>query len=267
MVENQDIMDVLETLGLNSYERKLYLALLNKGTSTAGKLSELAGVPRSRTYDVLESLADKGFVVIKSSKPIEYVAVEPKEALERTKKRFRREYEEMANRVDKLKETEIVDEMANIHKDSMKTLEPGELTGTLKGNYMVLEQLETMLKNSKEEANIVLTPNSLKQFYSSYGPLLEKLSNRGVSIKIAVPFAGEIENIIQELNQYAEIRDLSKFGGIAGRFAVVDGEEVLLGLTHDEEVHPTQDMGFWTKSDHLASGLFKSFFETIWESL
>jgi len=80
---SQKTFDMLKTLGLNSYERKLYVVLLAKGTSSAGTLSELSGVPRSRTYDVLESLADKGFVVIQSNKPLRYVAVRPKEALDR----------------------------------------------------------------------------------------------------------------------------------------------------------------------------------------
>ena len=61
---SQQTLDALKGIGLNLYERKLYASLLARGTSTAGELSEMATVPRSRSYDVLESLADKGFVVV-----------------------------------------------------------------------------------------------------------------------------------------------------------------------------------------------------------
>ena len=38
---------------LNIYETKVWLALLQKGISSAGEIAEISGVPRSRTYDVL----------------------------------------------------------------------------------------------------------------------------------------------------------------------------------------------------------------------
>jgi len=58
----------LKNLGLNSYEVKIWTALLSRGVSTAGELSDIANVPRSRSYDVLESLEKKGFVKTKKRK-------------------------------------------------------------------------------------------------------------------------------------------------------------------------------------------------------
>src|SRR3989338_2041302 len=71
---------------LNLYEVKIWTALLSRGVSTAGELSDIANVPRSRSYDVLESLEKKGFVIMKLGKPIKYIAVPPKEVVERVKK-------------------------------------------------------------------------------------------------------------------------------------------------------------------------------------
>jgi len=53
----------LQKLGRNLYESRAYLALLNKGTLTAKSLGRSASIPQSRTYDVLESLTEKGFAV------------------------------------------------------------------------------------------------------------------------------------------------------------------------------------------------------------
>ena len=94
-----EVMDALKTIGLNLYERKLWVALLSKGIATAGELADLSNVPRSRCYDVLESLADKGFVIIQPSKPMRYVAIKPKEALERAKRRLYQKTDEMIKRL------------------------------------------------------------------------------------------------------------------------------------------------------------------------
>src|SRR3989339_267614 len=70
---------------LNLYEVKVWTALLSRGTSTAGELSSISDVPRSRTYDILESLEKKGFIVMKLGKPIRFEALTP--SLEKCKKR------------------------------------------------------------------------------------------------------------------------------------------------------------------------------------
>ena len=70
MVASSKTLDALRNIGLNKYERNLWVALLSRGSSTAGELSDISNVPRSRCYDVLESLADKGFVVVQPGKPI-----------------------------------------------------------------------------------------------------------------------------------------------------------------------------------------------------
>ena len=62
MIVDQDFLNKIKDFGLNSYEAKLWVALLSRGVSTAGELSDIASVPRSRTYDVLESLEKKGFI-------------------------------------------------------------------------------------------------------------------------------------------------------------------------------------------------------------
>jgi len=86
MIVQKNFLNKLKDFGLNTYESKLWTALLSRGVSTAGELSDIANVPRSRSYDVLESLEKKGFIVMKLGKPIKYIAVPPAEVIERVKK-------------------------------------------------------------------------------------------------------------------------------------------------------------------------------------
>jgi sugar-specific transcriptional regulator TrmB len=53
---------VLEKAGLTKNEVKVYLSLLRRGLSTAGSLVKESGLHRSRVYESLEMLAQKGLV-------------------------------------------------------------------------------------------------------------------------------------------------------------------------------------------------------------
>ena len=89
MIVKKEFLKKLKDFGLNTYESKLWTALLSRGVSTAGELSDIANVPRSRSYDVLESLEKKGFIIMKLGKPIKYIAVTPSEVVDRVKKRVK----------------------------------------------------------------------------------------------------------------------------------------------------------------------------------
>ena len=60
---------ILKEIGLTESEIKVYLALLKLGQTTAGKIVDEAKVTRSKIYDILERLKDKGLVgyIIKES--------------------------------------------------------------------------------------------------------------------------------------------------------------------------------------------------------
>src|SRR3989344_9580962 len=114
MVVSQKVLDALRDIGLNLYERKLFAALLARGTSTAGELAEIANVPRSRSYDVLESLAAKGFLVAQNSKPLRYVAIDPQEALNRASQKLQEDMELTMKKIDQLKNSDVLKEMSEL---------------------------------------------------------------------------------------------------------------------------------------------------------
>src|SRR3989344_5278802 len=53
---------VLESIGLTRGEADVYLTLLKAGNTTSGLLIKESGVSRSKVYDVLERLKQKGLV-------------------------------------------------------------------------------------------------------------------------------------------------------------------------------------------------------------
>ncbi|MEK6935349.1 MAG: helix-turn-helix domain-containing protein [Nanoarchaeota archaeon] len=63
-------MEILQKLGLSGSEVKVYLALLEIGSSTAGELTKKCGLYRTNIYDALEKLREKGLVssILKNNK-------------------------------------------------------------------------------------------------------------------------------------------------------------------------------------------------------
>jgi sugar-specific transcriptional regulator TrmB len=74
-------------------------------------------VPRSRTYDILESLEKKGFIVMKLGKPIKFVALKPEEVVERVKKNLIVSAKERSARLERLKGDDVLDELNVLFKD------------------------------------------------------------------------------------------------------------------------------------------------------
>ena len=85
-VKQELLLKLKQDFRLNIYEAKIWAVLLSRGIATAGELADLSGVPRSRCYDVLESLEKKGFIIMKIGKPIKYISIKPEEIVERVKK-------------------------------------------------------------------------------------------------------------------------------------------------------------------------------------
>lgn len=256
-----EVLDSLKAIGLNLYERKIYVALLAKGVATAAQVSEIATVPRSRSYDILESLADKGFVVIQPSKPIKYVALKPREALERTKEAMRKKFELMTERVEKLQSSPVLEELEKIHKEGLDMVHPTEMTGTLKGSHMISRQFQTLLRDAKDSVTIMTTEKGLGDLHTNHYRLIKKLARRGVKIRILAPQVKD-KRVVKA---FGEIADVKSVRSPVGRVAVVDGQHLLLSLT-DDQVHESQDLALWARSEHAVQSLATPLFSQFWKA-
>ena len=146
IVKEEFLSRLRKIFDLNLYEVKVWTALLSRGTSTAGELSSISDVPRSRTYDILESLEKKGFIVMKLGKPIQFVALKPGEVIERVKKNLLVNAKEKSKRLEKLKGDEVLEELQGLFSDGIKYIEPTELSGALKSRQNIsLIYLNTIL--------------------------------------------------------------------------------------------------------------------------
>ena len=261
MIVKEEFLSKLRTyFGLNLYEVKIWTALLSRGAATAGELSDIANVPRSRSYDVLESLEKKGFVIMKFGKPIKYLAVQPSEVVERVKKHMREEADRKIKRLDEVRTTEIIEELKSLHKQGLELVEPSDLSGSLRGRHNLYNHLDLMIKNAEKSVTFMTTSQGLIRKIEGLKPTLEKVKKRGVRIRIAAPLNKENKHVLSNVADLADVRHTDA----KARFCVVDGKEVLFMVMDDKEVHPTYDVGIWVNSPFFASAL-EGLFDHAWK--
>ena len=263
MIIQKQFLNKLKDFGLNTYEAKLWTALLSRGVSTAGELSDIANVPRSRSYDVLESLEKKGFIIMKIGKPIKYIAVAPEEVLERVKKKVQENAENQAKLLDSLKSSEILAELKTLHTQGVDLVEPSDLSGSLKGRMSVYNHLDMMIKGAKKSVVIMTTTQGLMRKAENLKSSLLKAKERGVKIRIAAPLTEETKRAVEELRPIAEIRHLDS---IKSRFCIIDEKEIAFMLLDDSKVHSTYDTGIWVNTEFFATSL-QQFFDNEWLKL
>ena len=83
-----DLIEKLKEIGLNTYEAKVYVALLKKYPATGYEVSKLANIPQSRTYDTLKVLEEKNIVISTNTKPVTYTPIKPKQLTQRVQKKI-----------------------------------------------------------------------------------------------------------------------------------------------------------------------------------
>jgi len=262
MIINEEFLNRLRrSFGLNLYEVKLWAAILSRGVSTAGELSDIADVPRSRTYDVLESLERKGFVIVKPEKPIKYMAIPPLEVLDRVHDKIQVNLINHSERMNKLKDSEMMAELGNLHKQGIEPMQVTDFSGALKGRHNIYDQLGYVLKEARVSVDLVTSEEGLGRKIRMLKPLIERAVSRGVKIRIVAP-SSNVE-LTEIMNGFGELVEFRNNPDLHGRFCLVDRKHVVFMLTDDEEVHPSYDMGFWIKSTYFA-GTLNKLFDGIW---
>jgi HTH-type transcriptional regulator, sugar sensing transcriptional regulator len=260
MIVQKDFLNKLKDFGLNSYESKLWIALLSRGVSTAGELSDISNVPRSRAYDVLESLEKKGFIIVKVGKPIKYLAVTPNEVVERVKKKVIEEAGQRNNVLNELKSSEILSELNTLHSEGVKLVDPTDRSGSFRGRAKVHEHLSTMVKNAKSSVTLMLSRDGAERKFDLLGASLKKITKTGVEVKVSVPSNTEKE-IVENFSKIAKVQ---KIKNSQARFCIVDNKEILMFLTDDTKVHQSYDCAVWLEAPQFVS-YFNGIFENQWK--
>jgi len=244
---------------LNIYETKVWLALLSKGVSSAGEIAEISGVPRSRTYDVLESLEKRGFVIQKLGKPVKYIAVKPEIVIEKLKNNTTTHAEEKIKTLSNLKDTTEYKELQELHKTGVEPIKNHELSTSIKGRSNLYLQMRSLMESAEKTVYLTSSAYELLSKQKMFKDTFAKLKKRKVDVKVMI---GDDEHEAEKLSKKLGMEIRSR--PINARFVIADKTELIFTIK-PTNVHEDFDYGVWINSPFFTTSL-AYMFELAWKN-
>jgi len=227
----------LEQFGLSSYAARTFVALSSLHTGTARDVSRVADVPRTRVYDAVDELKDRGLVDVQQSSPREFLAISAETASRVLEQKMR-------YRTDLL-------------RTALAELEPGERrknergVWTVDGQQAVTERVLEFVRGATDEV-VYMTVEPL--LTDDVVAALGDAADRGVSIKLG-GVSPSVQRRIQD-----EIPGASMFESLwvwsdtpAGRLMMVDGQQTLVSALVNgadaSESDPRSETAIWGEGE------------------
>jgi HTH-type transcriptional regulator, sugar sensing transcriptional regulator len=250
----------LQQIGLNAYESRAYLVLVGHPRFKALELAARAGVPRQKIYEVLDSLAEKGFARVVQEKTKLFSAIEPELAIANY---ITRRHEQLQIELAEHSKSanDLVEDLNRAHREGQ------DGRGTLDYLRIVSDPGQTAAQYRK----MISTCSSEYLEFSrppyAVDPLDEQLvkdaRQRGVVCRILLEAVSLEENTRKRLTDYrtvgVEVRCAAK---LPMKLALFDGKRGLIALLDPLVTKPT-----WTAVtfDHPGmSEAMQGLFEDYW---
>lgn len=267
---SEALIKELMDLGLNSYEAKVYLALLERDSLTVSEISRLSQVPRARAYDILENLLANGLAVLRPGRLKQYSAVDPDLFRERLLSQNEKRFGHLRKRIDEVSLTlkKKFDLSANSQGNSSSPLQYIQI---IKEPYQIHKKFMELIGEAKHEILIFTKPP-----YAGPREVLEEQTEKqfeplgkGITIKSIneIPSGADKEELEW---WYNDIEATAKLGEqervikeLPMKMVVIDERIVMLSLK-DPLSTDTSFTAQVVEHPSLAKGL-KILFETMWE--
>lgn len=201
----EKLVEKLKELGFNTYEAKVYLALLKRHPATGYEISKDSGVPQARAYDTLKALEANNVVVAMGGKPVTYTPVSPEELLDRHERSFKGSISFLRDALPSL---------------SNETVEP---VINLRGEEAIFKHALDMINHAQNSIFLELWQEDAARLASA----LQMAKARGVDIKVVGYNNCQIEGI--EIYQHGLARTIEQ--SLGGRWLILeaDGAEGMVG--------------------------------------
>ena len=252
-MENKTV-NSLKKLGLSTYQALVYVSLTYMISGTATEISVNSNVPRSKIYDVLKILGEKGFVEIERGRPLKYHVIPPTEVFRRHKDKI----------LEELEETEM--ELNYAYENQLSKI-PAPIW-LIHGTDRIIKKELEIISRSKKTVNIrmgFLFKNEIDQLMEKFN----KIINRGIEVNILSSPYSYVDN--EKINIIKEFKD-SKVNIIEAdlpfvKMIVRDGKEMIHIFTKfsgkERSVISNTAIGVWNQYEDIAKNYDERFFN-IW---
>ena len=196
---NQAVNSLLR-LGLSKYQAMVYSSLTYLGPSGVIEISNASGVPRTKTYEVLNQLTRNGAVEFQSGRPTIYRGVPPAVLIK-----------------------QLTDQYANTAQEAMKLLRyersanmrttGRELVWTIKGKDAIRRKLSGAISTAKR--SILAVETNPPELIASVNASLRSCAGAGISVR-AISLQEGARNAEKRL-EFVEYRRLNLAAPRSGR--------------------------------------------------
>lgn len=239
------LTDRLQELGLNEYQSRTYIAVVELGEARPPKIVEKSGVPQARIYDVIDDLSEMGLVEVHEKSGGKTVGAPPPDvALDAYKERHVSEFSNIIDSVSSQLET--------THQREQAT---GGSVAVLSHDESANRHIRSAIETAEWWLALSLTPDRYAEFEDD---IIEAL-NRGVTVRLVVTTSDFDANVTEGAfpdNLLVRSRKLSDLFVAADRsYSVYSGDM------------PTSD----ERSYHVVTNQnlvlqFQQYYEQIWTS-
>ena len=244
MDQNLIIMNDMKQLGFSEYECKAYFKLLESFPLTGYTLAKNSGVPRSRIYDVIESLLNKQMIFVQEEEKNKlYYPVEPDILINK----FRTHYEDLFCKIFQFAGT--------IYKEKKQD----EKVVVIKGRQNIINFVNILIKGAEKRIAMSIWEEEINDIM----PELNKALKKGVALK-GIYFGGKAPYETLVTHRRSKRHLLAKKERYIS--IIIDGAHTISGIVsrgEDSKVTWTQDEGFIELSeDFIAHDLVLNLYST-----
>lgn len=250
-MDKAKIIKILEKNDFTSGEAKVYVALLSWGLTTIGNVVKNSGISRSKVYDILERLSQKGLVSkIMQNKIAHYEAESPT--------RITRFLEEKEKEIAKQKEelNSFIPNLENIYKNKKQDKSVQVFMGK-KGLKNFFENILELLDDKEEYIafSVVEVPPEFEGYLTDWA---DKLNKNKIKIRAIFNENANKKRILEYSKQkFTRVKIIEKEFDSPAVFNVYKNKVGILIWT-------SEPLAIIIENKEVAKS-FKRYFEIIWK--
>ena len=209
------------------------VALSTLGSSTAKAVSDAVDVPRTRVYDAVDELRERGLVDVHESSPRQFVAVSAETACRRLEADTDRRLALLSTALGELE------------TDSQRDHEIRQLND----KAAIVDRLVAFVAAADDEIIYLAGDEQLS------APLVEQLAaaaDRGVAVRIGGLSADQRQQLDEQIPTFSRRSTNGELPSLVSRLLVVDGSNTLVGLRNGT---PTDEQAIWSTGETNSLGL------------
>ncbi|GAK59119.1 putative cyclodextrin metabolism protein YrhO [Candidatus Vecturithrix granuli] len=205
----ENVLKLLRNLGFTEYEAKTYLALLQQSPLTGYAVARISRVPRSKIYEVLGNLVERGDVLVSYGEPVQYAPKPPKELLASRRHALEQQFAEAEKGLE----------------DFLGKNTPTDLIWDIRGREEILFRMREVIGRAKQQILLQIWEEDAPELRES----LLAAAQRGVTITVVAYGEPDFPFARVYLHEPGAEEIAHEFGG---RWIIlsIDGQEIVAGI-------------------------------------